>query len=193
MKPKDGISVVSIDNYLGGRMATTHLLEQGYKHIAHISGPLDWWEARQRKAAWADVLQEGGLEIREEGWTEGNWSSSSGVYAFEKLLTQYPEMDAVFVANDQMALSVMQVAGQKRLRIPDDLGIVGFDNIPESPYFSTPLTTVDQEQYNFAKLAVQEIIKTIESNWGDGEPDAPKTIILPPKLIVRQSSTRRRE
>ena len=61
MQPRENISVVSIDNYLGGRMAMTHLLEQGYQHIGHISGPLDWWEARQRKAAWKDTLHEAGL------------------------------------------------------------------------------------------------------------------------------------
>ncbi len=60
MQPRDNVAVVSIDNYLGGRMAMAHLLEQGYRHIGHISGPLDWWEARQRMAAWQDALQEAG-------------------------------------------------------------------------------------------------------------------------------------
>ena len=64
MEPKENISTVSIDNYLGGRMAMSHLLEQGYRHIGHISGPLDWWEARQRVAAWKDALNEAGLEAR---------------------------------------------------------------------------------------------------------------------------------
>ena len=188
MEPRENISVVSIDNYQGGRMAMVHLFEQGYKHIAHISGPLDWWEARQRKAAWNDALVEAGLEPRNEHWAEGNWSSASGVQAFEKLLEQYADMDSIFVANDQMALSVMQVARQRGLRIPEDIGIVGFDNIPESAYFWPPLTTIQQDQYNVAKLAVEEIIKRIESGWGEVESIEPQAIIVPPTLVVRQSS-----
>src|SRR5512138_2731842 len=74
MEPKQNISTVSIDNYLGGRMAMSHLLEQGYRHIGHIAGPLDWWEARQRMASWKDALHESSLETRKDYWVEGNWS-----------------------------------------------------------------------------------------------------------------------
>jgi DNA-binding LacI/PurR family transcriptional regulator len=190
MEPRENISVVSIDNYRGGRMAMAHLFEQGYKHIAHISGPLDWWEARQRKAAWKDALSDAGLEARDDHWAEGNWSSASGAQAFEKLLEQYTEMDSIFVANDQMALSVIQIVRQRGFGIPEDVGIVGFDNIPESAYFWPPLTTVQQDQYSVAKLAVQEIIKRIESSWGELESNIPRAIIVPPTLVVRQSSLR---
>ena len=85
MEPQEDISVVSVNNYLGGRMAMAHLLEQGYRHIGHISGPLDWWEARQRMAAWKDTLNEFGIDIRDEQCAEGNWSSASGAQAIEKL------------------------------------------------------------------------------------------------------------
>jgi len=188
MEPKNHFSVVSIDNYQGGRIAVSHLLEQRYQAIGHISGPLDWWEARQRKAAWEDVLTEAGLPIKAYHWVEGKWSSESGVQAFEKLIDQYREMDAVFVANDQMALGVMQVAQQKGLRIPEDIGLVGFDDIPESSYFYPSLTTIHQDQYSLAKLAVQQIIKTIESVWDGEEPGETSTTILPPTLVIRQSS-----
>ena len=190
MEPRANCSVVYIDNYKGGRMAMSHLLAQGYRHIAHLSGPLDWWEARRRKAAWEDVLTEYGMEVKPENWAEGNWSSSSAVPAFEKLLSQYPQMDAVFVGNDQMALGVIQVAHQRGLRIPEDLGVVGFDNLSESPYFSPPLTTIQMDQYSQAKLAVEEVIRIIEAGWRGQEPDEPQTIVLSPELVVRQSSLR---
>lgn len=190
MEPQENISVVSINNYLGGRMAMTHLLEQGYQHIGHISGPLDWWEARQRMAAWRDVCREAGLEARDEHWVEGNWSPSSGAQAIQKLLEQYPEMDAVFVANDQMALSVMQAACQNGISIPEILGVVGFDNIPESAYFWPPLTTIQHDHQSLGKIAVEEIIKIIESGWQEREPMEPKSIMLTPTLVVRQSSIR---
>jgi DNA-binding LacI/PurR family transcriptional regulator len=192
MEPQRNISVVSIDNYLGGRMAMSHLLEQGYKNIGHISGPLDWWEARQRMSAWKDGLKEAGHKVKDEYCIEGNWSSASGAQAVEKLLEQYPEMDSIFVANDQMALSVIQFIGQKGLRIPEDMGIVGFDNIPESEFFFPSLTTVQQDQDDIAKLAVEEMIKVIESGWQGQESVEPQTIMLPPKLVVRESSSRRR-
>ncbi|MGW8226088.1 MAG: LacI family DNA-binding transcriptional regulator [Anaerolineales bacterium] len=188
MESQEKISVVSINNYLGGQMAVSHLLEQGYQHIAHISGPLDWWEARERMAAWKDVLIEANKEVRDEHWVEGNWSSESGVQAIEQLFEQYPEMDAVFIANDQMALSVLQYACRKGLSIPDDLGIVGFDDIPEAAFFWPPLSTIQQDQHNVGELAVEEIIKIIESYRNEHEPVRPKLIMLTPTLIVRKSS-----
>jgi len=193
MEPRKNISAVSIDNYLGGRMAMAHLLDQGYREIGHISGPLDWWEARQRMAAWKDALQESGSEIRDSHYVEGNWSSASGAQIIGKLLDQYPNMDSIFIANDQMALGAIQFAVQKGLRIPEDIGIVGFDNIAESAYFCPALTTVQQDQYEIAKLAVAEIIKIIEAGRQKLEQVEPKSIILPPTLVVRQSSLRKKE
>lgn len=192
MKSQEKIHVVSINDYLGAQLATAHLLEQGYRRIGHISGPLDWWEARERMAGWRDTLKEASLEASEDYWVEGNWSSSSGAQAIETLFKQYAGMDAVFVANDQMALSVMQYACRRDVRIPDELGVVGFDNIPEAAFFWPPLTTVQQDQHNVGEVAVEEIIKIIESNWFDQEPVWPKTIMLAPTLIIRQSSDRKK-
>lgn len=190
MEPKENISTVSVDNYLGGCMAMSHLLEQGYRRIGHIAGPMDWWEARQRMLAWKDMLSEHDLEARDVHWAEGNWSSASGAQAFEKLFAQYPEMDSVFVGNDQMALAVIQAARQRGLRIPEDLGIIGFDNIPESAFFYPPLTTVQQDQYAVGKAAVEETITMIKSGWYGAEAIEPKSIMLTPTLVVRESSIR---
>jgi LacI family transcriptional regulator len=193
MEARNNLSVVSLDIYLGGRMAMSHLLDQGYRRIAHISGPLDWWQSRQRMSAWRDALTEARLEFNDSHYVEGNWSSASGALAIEKLFDQYPTMDSIFVANDQMALGAMQFFAEKRLRIPEDIGIVGFDNIAESAFFSPGLTTVQQDQYHVAKIAVAELIKIIESGWQGLDPVAPKSILLPPTLVVRQSSLRLNE
>jgi LacI family transcriptional regulator len=190
MEPRQNISVVSVNNYLGGRLAMAHLLEEGYRSIAHLAGPLDWWEARQRTAAWKDALQEAGLEAGDDFWAAGNWSPSSGEAAARQLFTRYPKMDAVFVANDQMALSVLAVAPRYGRTVPQDLGVVGFDNIPESAYFRPSLTTVQQDQYNVGKVAVEEITRIIESGWQGLDPIDPKSIMLSPTLVVRQSSRR---
>jgi LacI family transcriptional regulator len=185
--------VVSINNRLGGQMAVGHLLEQGYRHIGHLAGPMEWWEAQQRMLGWKDALEAAGVESRDDHWAEGNWSSASGAQAIERLFAQYPEMDSVFVGNDQMALGVMQAAAQMGLRIPDDLGIVGFDNIPESAYFSTPLTTIQQDQYQIGKVAVEQITRIIETSLEELESARSNSFILSPTLVVRQSSLRSKE
>jgi LacI family transcriptional regulator len=190
MEPRQNMSVVSINNYLGARLAMGHLLTQGFRNIAHIAGPLDWWEARQRMAAWKDSLQEAGLKADDRCWAEGNWSPVSGEQAAEKLIKDYPEMDAIFVASDQMALSVLHSAALHGRRVPEQLGVVGFDNIPESAYFRPALTTVQQDQYNVGKVAVEEITRIIESSWQGLEPIEPKSIMLSPTLVVRRSSHR---
>lgn len=187
---QENISIVSIDNYVGGQMAVSHLLEQGYRFIGHIGGPMKWWEARQRMLAWKNTLQGAGFEVKNNQWAEGNWSSASGTRAVEKLFAKYPEMDAIFVANDQMALSVLKAVAKKGLRIPDDIGIVGFDNIPESADYSPSLTTVQQDQNEIARVAMAEMMQIIESGWQGLDPIQPKSIMLEPTLVVRKSSLR---
>ena len=185
-----GLTVVNYDNFTGGRSATEHLLQQGYRHIGHIAGPLDWWESRERKAGWKAALAAAGIVALETHSTEGNWSSASGDIAFRQLLEQYPEMDGVFVGNDQMALSVLQIASQQGIAVPAALGVVGFDGIAESPYYSPPLTTVVQDQILLGSTVVMEIVRRIEEERaGDGRTGA-RSIVLTPELEVRSSSSR---
>jgi LacI family transcriptional regulator len=190
MEPQENSSIVSINNYVGGQMAVSHLLEQGYQNIGHISGPMDWWEARQRMRAWKDTLRDAGFQVQDNQWVEGNWSSASGAQAVKNLFAKYPEMDAIFVANDQMALSVLNAAAERELKIPDELGIVGFDNLPESADYRPALTTVQQDHNEIARVAMTEIIKIIESDWQGLKPIKPKSIMLEPTLVVRKSSLR---
>jgi LacI family transcriptional regulator len=168
-------------------MAVSHLFNQGYQRIGHIAGPMDWWESQKRFAAWMDVLKTTGIAVDDHHWVEGNWSSASGVQAAQKLFDQYPDMDAIFAGNDQMALGVLQVARQKGLRVPEDFGVVGFDDIPESAFFCPPLTTIKQDQQEVGRLAVEEIIRIIEADRRD-ELYESRAIMLTPKLVLRESS-----
>jgi LacI family transcriptional regulator len=190
MENQPGLTIISFDNFLAGKMATDHLLHQGYKRIGHISGPLDWWESRQRKAGWKAALHSAGIEPVEAHCTEGNWSSSSGEVAFKQLLNQYPEMDAVFVGNDQMAMSVIQISCRGDIDIPQQLGVVGVDGLPESAYLSTPLTTIVLDQYLLGCTAVEEIVHSIERSRERSDHENQRTIILSPELLVRESSQR---
>lgn len=182
------VTVVATDNYLGGRLATEHLIVHGCRHIGHIAGPLVWWEASQRAAGWRDALDDAGLPAPRGHCAEGDWSSASGERAFYQLLAQFPEMDAVFVGNDQMALSVLLVACRLGRRVPEDLSVVGFDAIPESAYFTPPLTTVEQDPKELGRTAVRHIVHMIEAGQGSTVPQQPETVWLKPRLIVRESS-----
>ncbi len=188
MEAKPDLCVVSAGNYEGARMAVGHLLEQGYQHIGHLSGPLDWWEGRQRKSGWRNRLEESGREVKESYTAEGNWSSESGVKAFHQLISQYPEMDAVFVGNDQMALGVLQQACKLGIDVPDELGVVGFDNISESAYFWPPLSTINQNHLQVGETAVEEIVKIIEERRKEKTNIQHNPVTVATSLIIRESS-----
>jgi LacI family transcriptional regulator len=187
MEARPDLPIVAIDNYAGGRMATEHLLGQGYRHIGHISGPLDWWESRERQAGWQDALLAAGVPQADLHSEEGTWSSSSGERALVRLLASHAEMDAVFVSNDQMALGVLQVACRQGIRVPQDLAVVGFDGLPETAHYWPPLTTVYQDQQRLGQIAVEELIRRIEAGR-KGATVEPKAILLQGELIVRESS-----
>jgi len=191
MEARTGVTTVSVDNYAGGALATRHLLDNGCQHIGHISGPLDWWEARQRKQAWQETLQKAGIQTAENHCVEGNWSSASGEAAFEQLLHSYPEMDAVFAANDQMALAVLQIAQRRGIHVPRELAVVGFDNFIESAYFWPSLTTINPNQHELGCRAVEETVKQIEAIKNNIKKE-PTNIVLSLELVVRDSSVIRK-
>ncbi|HSV84929.1 MAG TPA: LacI family DNA-binding transcriptional regulator [Levilinea sp.] len=188
MEERPGISIVGMDNFTGGCLATQHLLEQGCRHIGHVSGPLEWWEARQRKAGWERTLADAGQAHSEKQWAEGNWSAASGERAFRLLVDQYPQIDGVFIANDQMAISVVLVASRIGRRIPEDLAVIGFDDIQESAFFRPPLTTVFQDQTEMGRSAVRHLVSYIETSHAAATMMENRNIIFQPQLIVRESS-----
>jgi LacI family transcriptional regulator len=192
MENHSGLTIVSFDNFLAGKMATEHLLTQGFRRIGHISGPLDWWESRQRKLGWLSALTEANLPVSESFAAEGNWSSASSEIAFKQLISTYSEMDAIFVANDQMALSVSQLLCNDPQYQSGKLGIVGMDGLPETAYYTPPLTTIVLDQYLLGCTAVEEIVQSIErSRKNDSDEFNTRSIILAPELLVRKSSIHR--
>lgn len=189
MEPKPGYSVVSLDSYIGAQLATQHLLEQGCRHIGHIAGPQDWWEARLRQQGWRDTLTEAGIQVSDKQWEQGNWSSASGAVAIEKLFARYPEMDGVFAANDQMALSVLSEACRRGIKVPDQLAVVGFDGIAESANFYPPLTTISQDPQLLGGKAVENLVEMIQARQED-KPTVTQFSLIQPTLEIRESSKR---
>lgn len=188
MSTREDMFIVAVDNYLGGWKATEHLLEQGCRNIGHVSGPLSWWESRQRKSGWHDALLEAGIPAEEHHSEEGDWSSASGQHAMAQILKNFPQMDAIFIANDQMALGALQLVCQNEIKVPDDIAVVGFDNLPESQYFWPPLTTVRQNLRQLGSTAVSELVRIIDANRMDHEVLQPQVVTLCPELVVRKSS-----
>lgn len=188
MQPQPDLTVVSLANRAGGRIATGHLLEQGYRHIGLITGPPNWWEAQQRLLGWMDALNAAGQVVEPRQIAEGNWSAASGERGFAILREQYPEMDAVFASNDQMAQGVLHAAWTTGVRVPQDLAVVGFDDIPEAAYFLPPLTTIRQESTELGCAAVRVLDRLI-ADWQEKERIVTlETISLQPELVVRKSS-----
>jgi LacI family transcriptional regulator len=189
MQPIENLPVVSIDNYLGGRLATEHLLAQGYHHIGIITGPLDWWEARQRLDGWRNALEDAGCPPEPCQIVPGNWSASSGADGIHRLWEHFPELDAVFACNDQIALGALQAAHRAGKRVPQDLAVVGFDNIPESKFFWPALTTVDQPLVDLGGRAVEALARQISALHRDERVVESESILLTPALVVRDSTT----
>jgi LacI family transcriptional regulator len=193
MGRRPGLSVVCVDNHLGGRLATQHLIKQGYHKIGHITGPMDWWEARERARGWQDAMVEVDLIEADPNPDQGlivygSWEAASGEMGLNQLLDRRPDVEAVFVSNDQMALGALQTARKRGLRIPEDLAIVGFDGIPEAAYFWPPLTTVSQPLYDVGCESVAELTRMIKVGRQGDTAVEPKTTLLQPELIVRESS-----
>jgi LacI family transcriptional regulator len=182
-QPSEAHTTLGIDNYAGGRRATDHLVALGRRRIGHLSGPLEWREARDRRDGWWDAL--GAAELEPGPRVEGTWSSASGAAGFEAMLDADPRLDAVFAGNDQMALGVLHVAHRRGIRIPDDLAVVGFDGLPESAEFTPSLTTVSQPLGELGRLAVDELLAHVRHETGAAEV---RTIVLDAELIVRESA-----
>lgn len=184
-QPNPNYTTLSIDNYGGARRAVEYLLALGRREVGLICGPLEWLEARQRKLGWETALKNAGIEVTPQKWASGNWSSASGEAAMAELAQKYPEMDAVFASNDQMALGVLHYAHVRGMRIPGQLAVIGFDDLTESAYFTPALTTLTHPLRELGSLAVKTLLEQID---GPGSATVHREITLPPELIIRDST-----
>jgi DNA-binding LacI/PurR family transcriptional regulator len=192
MEPRPGLPVVAVDNQRGATQATQHLIDHGRRRIGLIAGPLNWWEARERQEGWRNTLVQAGLTASPSMVVEGDWSSDSGERAMRILLTKQPDIDAIFACNDQMALGALCAAHQLGRAVPQDVAIVGFDNIPESAHFWPPLTSVNQRLVDAGRVAVDTLHKLVEARRHEQDDGELGAIMLKPDLVIRQSSGKSR-
>jgi LacI family repressor for deo operon, udp, cdd, tsx, nupC, and nupG len=179
---QENIVTVGIANYQGARQATQHLLELGHRRIAHITGPIQMYASQERRHGYTAALQEAGVTPEDSWVARGDWSTSGGYQATLQLLDRNFGLTALFVQNDRMAMGALQALREHKLRVPQDVAVVGFDNIPSTPYFDPPLTTIHQPNYELGRTGARLLIDLIN---GKPAPSAP--IRLATELVIRHS------
>jgi LacI family transcriptional regulator len=176
----DQLNFVDVDNRAGAYQGVSYILHTGRRRVAMITGPRNAIASRDRSQGYQDALRERGLPLQPELVAEGNFSDISGYLAMKQLLPQRP--DAVFVASDAMAFAAMRAIQEAGLRIPEDIAVVGFDDIPNAANSKPPLTTVRQPIQKTGSVAAEMLIERIEH---------PETrscrIVLPTELVIRES------
>jgi len=177
-----GYPGVISENHAGALAATQYLTSLGHRRIGYIGGRPELQSSTQRLQGYTDGLMQVGLPLEPALVQAGDYTRQTGYLSAQKLLGLPKPPTAVFAANDASALGVMEAAREAGLRIPEDLSVVGFDNIPESAYFYPPLTTVDQSINQMGYLAAQLLIRLI--NEGELEN---RNYTLPTRLVVRES------
>lgn len=190
MEPAAGLAVAAIDNREGGRLAVEHLISQGYRRIGIITGPNSWWESRQREQGWRAAMQAAGIAARDLDSLKitGDWYPSSGEAGLEGLLKQRPDLQAVFACNDPMAAGALRSARRLGLRVPEDLAVVGYDDTPESQYYSPALTTIRQPLAEIGGQAVEILHKMLQDSLSGQEIDPSHLFWMHPQLVTRESS-----
>ncbi|MFF1877271.1 LacI family DNA-binding transcriptional regulator [Leifsonia sp. NPDC058230] len=177
-----GPSTIDSDNFGGARVATQHLIDLGHRHIAHIRGRSDLASAQLREAGYRDSLAEAGIPFDPALVLDGGYQAAQTAESARELLTRTDRPTAVFAANDMSALGVLQVAGELGLRVPEDLSVIGFDDIPEAASSTPPLTTLAQPLHDIGAQALQMLIELLDGR------EVPDGVHLPAVLVVRGST-----
>jgi LacI family transcriptional regulator len=173
---------VLTDDEAVGSLATSHLVDAGRRAIAHISGP-PIVHAKRREKGWREALKGRGIKVAEDWIVRGGFMESDGYRAMKKLLGVRPRIDAVFAANDPSAIGAMKAIWEADLRVPDDIAVVGVGDIALGDLLRVPLTTVGWSRRDQGRHAAELLLNSL-----DGEVDRAQRVIIPPRLIVRESS-----
>jgi DNA-binding LacI/PurR family transcriptional regulator len=176
------ITAVGVDDIGGAGMLTSHLLAHGYRSIVHITGPLAHLSAVDRRDGFRNALARAGIASRDEDLIEGDYSEASGRLAAQHLLERPRLPEAIFAANDEMAFGVLDVFRARGLRIPEDVALVGFDDLAIARVMSPALTTIHQPIVQLGATAAERLIALVEHQ------EAPETqTIVPVTLTIRDS------
>jgi DNA-binding LacI/PurR family transcriptional regulator len=176
---------VSVDNHHGGYLATSHLISLGHHRIAYVSGAADHSDDRDRLAGYRQALLEGGIPFDPALVMPGNGRLDGGEQALHALIRLHPRPAAVFCYNDMTAIGLLSAARQECISVPEDLAIVGFDDIPLARHVSPPLTSVVQPQHEMGQQAMAMALNLMKMDQAESPPS---DVVVKGKLIVRESS-----
>jgi DNA-binding LacI/PurR family transcriptional regulator len=185
------LASVAVDNEAGAELATSYLLDLGHRTVHHLVGPRSWLDAQEREAGWRSALEKRGAPVAEP-LVGADWTARAG-YEFGQRIAADLDVTAVFCANDHMALGLLRALQQAGHRVPEDISVVGFDDMPETEYFGPSLTTVRQDFDELGRRALRALIEIIGDP--DSAPPAPAGtphVIIQPSLVVRSSAARPR-
>lgn len=180
-QPKQKYCSVTGDNFTGGRYATEHLVSIKRKKIGFIGGPADDLEVLHRQAGYESALKEAGREVDPALMEYGNFSNTSGGEAMQRLLKKIPDIDAVFVNSDLMAIAAMDVIRENGRTVPEDIAVVGYDDLSIAEHSNPPLTTIRQNIPLAGKLLAQNLIEYLQTGMVTN-------VSVPVELIVRKSA-----
>ena len=180
-------SSVKVDGFQGAKIAAQHLIDNGYRKIAVVAHYAQYINYKERVDGYIASLKENKIEINKEYIKIGGFSNIEAEKSTEELLKLPHPPDAIFATNNRMVLGALLAINKLKLRIPDDIAIVGFDEFDWARFLNPPLTTIKQPTFDIGKVAAKEIFRLIEKN----SDIKPRNIILPPELIIRESSRRK--
>ncbi|MRJ76981.1 LacI family DNA-binding transcriptional regulator [Aeromicrobium sp. SMF47] len=178
-------SFVDVDNVAGARQAVAHLADTGRRTIATVSGPRAMASGRDRLDGYAEALRAAGLAYDEELVVEGDFSEQSGWAGMQELLARRPDIDGVFAASDLMAMGALRSLRAHGRRVPEDVGVIGFDGTPSSETSDPPLSTVRQPLTGLGRAMAEMLLRHV-----DADEQSPEQLVLPVELIVRASTAR---
>ncbi|HZC39412.1 MAG TPA: LacI family DNA-binding transcriptional regulator [Streptosporangiaceae bacterium] len=176
------LTSVAVDNAAGAELATRYLLDLGHRTVHQVAGPSSWLDAQERVTGWRRGLR--AARAPEPELMAGDWSSASG-YQIGLQIAADRSVTAVLCGNDHMALGLLRALAERGRRVPADISVVGYDDIPESAFFLPPLTTVRQDFGELGRRALDLLVEMIN---GKGTPGT--VLRIPPHLVARSSASR---
>ena len=183
--PNTDTDIIEDNSFTGGYLATKHLIDCGHKEIGLIAGELDKTTARTRYEGFVKAMNEANLPIQENWIMEGFFEPEDGYECMNKILAQDSLPTAVFCCNDVMALGAISAITEKGLRVPDDISIIGYDNIHSSRFYAPPLTTIHQSKSRLGAQAVNLLFERIANK--DNNNHEKHRIAIHPELVIRKS------
>jgi DNA-binding LacI/PurR family transcriptional regulator len=176
------VTVVDVDNVGGGRKATEYLLSLGHERIATLTGPSDWNSARDRTEGYVQALHAHAVTPDPALILEANWLHRDGYLGMQMLLEKQVPFTAVFAQNDRIARGAISALHAAGLRVPEDISVIGYDDIPEAEFSDPPLTTIRQPMKEIGQAATRLLIQMIENRE-----TTPTQVLFDTELIVRSS------